>query len=581
MNETIIEFKNFGFQYNAQSKPTLYDINLTIRKGEKILITGPSGCGKSTLVHCMNGLIPFSYKGESTGTLTLMGEETAKLSIFDISKHVGTVLQDSDAQFIGLTVAEDIAFSLENNCVEKPDLHKRVLKASKLVNIDKHLKSSPRELSGGQKQRVSVAGVIVEDVDLLIFDEPLANLDPATGKQAVELIDQVSKETGAAVVIIEHRLEDVLHRSVDRVVLMNSGRIISDTSSDDLLCSNLLKDNGIREPLYITALKYAGVNVTPIKHPSNIRDIVITDSDAKKVRDWFTATKAADRDNNEDTILDVSDMEFRYPGGEHRTLRGLNVSFKKGEMTAIVGTNGAGKSTFSKVVCGLEDITAGKLLFKGDDFTQFSIKERAERIGYVMQNPNQMISKIMLYDEVAFGLRCRQVPEAEIEERVGKVLKVCGLWPFRKWPISALSYGQKKRVTVASILVLDPEMIILDEPTAGQDYAHYTEIMEFLEDINNQGITVVMITHDMHLMLEYADRAIVFADGRIIDDDTCANILTNSKIVEKASLKETSLYELAGKCGISDGALFVQRFIDYERENVRVKKSEEGGEIDG
>lgn len=581
MNETIIEFKNFGFQYNAQSKPTLYDINLTIRKGEKVLIAGPSGCGKSTLVHCMNGLIPFSYKGESTGTLSLMGEETAKLSIFDISKHVGTVLQDSDAQFVGLTVAEDIAFSLENNCVEEPDLHKRVLKASKLVNIDKYLKSSPRELSGGQKQRVSVAGVIVEDVDLLIFDEPLANLDPATGKQAVELIDQVSKETGAAVVIIEHRLEDVLHRNVDRVVLMNSGRIISDTSSDELLCSNLLKDNGIREPLYITALKYAGVQVTPIKHPSNIRDIVITDSDAKKVRDWFTATKAAEHQNDEDTILDVSGLEFRYPSREHRTLRDLNVSFKKGEMTAIVGTNGAGKSTFSKVVCGLEELSSGKILFKGDDFTQFSIKERAERIGFVMQNPNQMISKIMLYDEVAFGLRCRQVPEAEIEERVGKVLKVCGLWPFRKWPISALSFGQKKRVTVASILVLDPEMIILDEPTAGQDYAHYTEIMEFLENINNQGITVVMITHDMHLMLEYADRAIVFSDGRIIEDDTCAKILTNKKIVEKASLKETSLYELAGKCGISDGTLFVQRFIDYERENVRVRKNEEGGEIDG
>lgn len=587
MSDTVIEFKDFGFKYNAQSKPTLYDINFSIKKGEKVLIAGPSGCGKSTLVHCMNGLIPFSYKGESTGSLTLLGQETKKLSVFDISKHVGTVLQDSDAQFVGLTVAEDIAFALENNCVDEPDLHERVLKAAKLVNINDHLKSSPREISGGQKQRVSVAGVIVEDVDLLIFDEPLANLDPATGKQAVELIDEISMQTGAAVIIIEHRLEDVLHRCVDRVVLMNSGRIISDTSSDELLSSDLLAKNGIREPLYITALKYAGVKITPDMHPSNIRNIRISDEDAMRVRKWFTATTLHDREVNNDTILSVHNMEFKYPGRDTNTLKGIDVSFKQGEMTAIVGTNGAGKSTFSKVICGLENITSGQIIYKNDDFTKLSIKERAEKIGYVMQNPNQMISKVMIWDEVAFGLKNRNVPEDEINTKVEKALKICGLWQFRKWPISALSYGQKKRVTVASILVLDPEMIILDEPTAGQDYAHYTEIMDFLENVNRQGITVVMITHDMHLMLEYADRAIVFSNGKIIKDDTCAVILTDENIVKKASLKETSLYSLAEKCAIGAGTAFVQRFIDYERAYVRNKSDSEetslneGGEADG
>lgn len=594
MSETIIEFKDFGFQYNAQSKPTLYNINFSIKKGEKVLIAGPSGCGKSTLAHCMNGLIPFSYKGESTGSLTLLGQETKKLSIFDISKHVGTVLQDSDAQFVGLTVAEDIAFALENNCVGEPDLHERVLKAARLVNINEHLKSSPREISGGQKQRVSVAGVIVEDVELLIFDEPLANLDPATGKQAVELIDEISMQTGAAVIIIEHRLEDVLHRHVDRVVLMNSGRIISDASSDELLSSDLLVKNGIREPLYITALKYAGVKITPEMHPSHIRNINIGESDARLVREWFASTSVRNREISADTILSISNMEFKYPSRDTNTLKGIDVSFKQGEMTAIVGTNGAGKSTFSKVVCGLEDITKGQILYKGEDFTKLSIKERAEKIGYVMQNPNQMISKVMIWDEVAFGLKNRNVSEEEINERVEKALKVCGLWQFRKWPISALSFGQKKRVTVASILVLNPEMIILDEPTAGQDYAHYTEIMDFLEDINKQGITVVMITHDMHLMLEYADRAIVFSDGKIIKDDACAVILTDEDIVNRASLKETSLYTLATKCEIGAGTAFVQRFIDYERDFVRqnsdsgndkmqdTKESlKEGGEVDG
>ena len=584
MNENVIEFKNFGFQYNAQASPTLYNIDLNIKKGEKVLIAGPSGCGKSTLVHCMNGLIPFSYKGVSTGSLTLKGKETKDMSLFEISRSVGTVLQDSDAQFVGLTVAEDIAFSLENNCVTEPDLHKRVMQAALLVGIENHLKSSPREISGGQKQRVSVAGVIVGDVDVLIFDEPLANLDPATGKQAIELIDQVAKDTGAAVIIIEHRLEDVLHRYVDRVVLMHAGRIIADMSSDDLLSSNLLEENGIREPLYITALKYAGVDITPDKHPSNINDIVIDETDAQKVREWFTNTPQGAKSDKSEEILKINDLKFSYEGKDRLILKGITTSISAGEMTAIVGTNGAGKSTFAKVICGLEDAKSDEIFFEGSDFSLLSIKERAERIGYVMQNPNQMISKIMIYDEVAFGLRNRNVPEEEIEKKVEKALKICGLWKFRKWPISALSFGQKKRVTIASILTLDPKMLILDEPTAGQDYAHYTEIMDFLLELNRQGITVLMITHDMHLMLEYARRALVFSDGKIIRDDTCANVLTDKDIVEKASLKETSLYELAIKCGITDGTAFVQRFIDFERDVVRKESGsriEDGGQING
>ena len=202
MGEILLEFSNFGFQYNAQAEPTLYDINLTIRKGEKVLIAGPSGCGKSTLAACMNGLIPFSLKGTMTGSCTARGRETRDMSIFELSAIVGTVIQDSDAQFIGLTVAEDIAFALENNCIEEPDLHDRVKKAAALVGIDGHLQHAPEDLSGGQKQRVSLAGVMVEQVDLLLFDEPLANLDPATGKQAVELIEEMHEKTGAAVVII-------------------------------------------------------------------------------------------------------------------------------------------------------------------------------------------------------------------------------------------------------------------------------------------------------------------------------------------------------------------------------------------
>ncbi|MCR5174539.1 MAG: ABC transporter ATP-binding protein [Oscillospiraceae bacterium] len=568
MNDPIIEFRNFGFQYNAQAEPTLYDINLTVRKGEKVVIVGPSGCGKSTLAHCINGLIPFALPGESTGTVTVAGKPTKDQGIFELSRTVGTVLQDSDAQFIGLTVAEDIAFALENDCVGEPELHDRVRKAAEMVSLSTHLLHAPSDLSGGQKQRVSLAGVMVDDVEVLLFDEPLANLDPATGKTAIELIDEIHSQTGAAIIIIEHRLEDVLHRDVDRIVLMDHGRILADAPPDELLSGPLLAENGIREPLYLAALKYAGVSVRADMLPHSIRTLQLGEEEKSAVRDWFRSVPVPPEPEPQPYLLRAKNVEFAYESG-HKALNDVSVDIRRGEMLAIVGTNGAGKSTFSKVICGFERQQMGEISFSGCDWASLSLKERADHVGYVMQNPNQMISKTMIFDEVALGLRTRKVPEEEIRPRVEDALKVCGLWPFRNWPVSALSFGQKKRVTIASILVLDPEMIILDEPTAGQDYRHYTEIMEFLRDLNAKGVTVVLITHDMHLMLEYAPRAVVFSSGRVLADDSSAAILTDPEIIAAASLKETSLYDLALLCGIDDPRAFVQRFIDHERKEAR------------
>ena len=571
----MIEFKSFGFKYNAQVDYTLRDINLKINPGEKVLIAGPSGCGKSTLIHCLNGLIPFALEGEREGTLTVDGKDTWDMSIFELSKKVGTVLQDQDSQFIGLTVAEDLAFALENDAVEEPELHDRVAEISEVVNINTHLLHSPQELSGGQKQRVSLGGVLIEDVDVLLFDEPLANLDPETGKKAIELIDEIHKKTGDTVIIVEHRLEDVLWRPVDRIILMEKGRITADTTPDELLSTEVLKRAGVREPLYVTALKYAGVEITPEMKASSLDTIILTDEQKQKVRDWFKAGPLAEKKSDEEEILTVRDLNFTYRSDrsdaeDHQALIDVDFDLYKGEMMAIVGRNGAGKSTFSKVVCGFEMPDTGTMIMDGMDLSTLSIKERADHIGYIMQNPNQMISKTMIFDEVAMGLRNRGgITEEEITERVNHTLQICGLWPFRNWPISALSYGQKKRVTIAAIMSMEPEIMILDEPTAGQDYRHYTEIMEFLKELNERGTTVVLITHDMHLMLEYAERSVVFSDGRIIACDTAANILTNDDIIKRASLKETSLYGLAKLCGIDEGQEFVSRFIRYERRNER------------
>ena len=493
------------------------------------------------------------------------GVDAPKSSIFQLSAHVGTVLQDPDGQFIGLTVGEDIAFALENICMPQDEMHEITRHAAELVGIQDHLDYAPHELSGGQKQRVSLAGVMVDQVKILLFDEPLANLDPATGKQTIELIDEIQEKTDTTVVIIEHRLEDVLWRDVDRIVLMGDGKILADLHPDELLSTRLLEENGIREPLYLTALRYAGVELVPAKKPAHADSVVIDEADRKKMTDWFWSRPAAEAEKEHEPLLEVRNLTFGYERGS-QTLRDVSLTIHKGEMVSIVGKNGAGKSTFSKLVCGFEIPDSGEILFQGRDLLQENIRHRAKHIGYVMQNPNQMISKTMIFDEVALSLRNMGKSEEEIREKVEETLKVCGLFPFRNWPVSALSFGQKKRVTIASVLVQDPELIILDEPTAGQDFRHYTEIMEFLRGLNEKGVTVVMITHDMHLMLEYTPRALVFADGRLIADRSAAAVLCDPQLIRQAALKETSLFTLANQLGISPAEEFVQRFIEEDRE---------------
>lgn len=563
--EPIIEFKDYSFKYRSQVEPTLLDINLSIYPGEKVLIVGPSGSGKSTLAHCINGLVPFSFTGESTGSLKVEGQDPNELGLFGLSKLVGTVLQDTDGQFIGLTVAEDIAFSMENDCIAQDEMLERVDRVAETVDITDFLDHAPNELSGGQKQRVSMAGVIVDDVDILLFDEPLANLDPATGKRAIDLIDRIHKKNNTTILIIEHRLEDALYRDVDRIIVVGEGRIVADLRPDALLSGSVLKEQGIREPLYITALKYAGCQINEADLPQHIESMNLAPYE-DNVRNWYGKVKLNKKAPDGEPMLTIRDLSFAYTQGQP-VLSHIDFSISRGEMVALVGKNGAGKSTLASLICGFMQPDEGAIYLNGEDLSGYSIKERGEKIGLVMQSPNQMISKPMIYDEVALGLRVRGVSEEEVKERVFETLKICGLYPYRNWPVSALSFGQKKRVTIASILVMNPEVLILDEPTAGQDYRHYTEIMEFLRRIHEDlGITIIMITHDMHLMLEYTDRAIVIADGKMLADDTPAHILTNEEISDRAYLKKTSLYDLALRCGITDPTAFVECFIQYERE---------------
>lgn len=557
--DKYISFNQFTFQYDAQAEATLKDISFDIVKGEKVLILGPSGSGKSTLAQCLNGIIPNIHKGQAQGQVRIAGQNIFKQSIYDKSQLVSTVLQDPDGQFIGLTVAEDLAFALENDCADQSEMKDKVALWAERLDLTSLLNYRPQDLSGGQKQRVSLAGVLIDESPILLFDEPLANLDPKSGQETIDLIDKIHKEVGATTIIIEHRLEDVLYRPVDRILLVNDGTLLFNGSPDELLSSTLLLENGIREPLYVTVLRQLGFDTRDAQNLSqldalDLSDLVLPDRVLKDKRD-----------SSSESILKVEGLSVSY-GDNPAIIYDMSFSLKKGERLAIVGKNGAGKSTLAKALCGFVP-SQGKLTYKGQDISQDSITERSERIGFVLQNPNQMISQTMIFDEVALGLRLRGIEETEVEERVHEVLKTCGLYSFRKWPISALSFGQKKRVTIASILVLKPEIIILDEPTAGQDYKTYTDIMNFLDSLQKQGHTIVMITHDMQLMLEYSDRCLVVVEGKVIADDKPVTILNQKDLLESANLKQTSLYTLGQKLS-SDPVEVTQYYIEKGGPNV-------------
>ncbi|WP_018758673.1 ABC transporter ATP-binding protein [Paenibacillus terrigena] len=559
----MISFQQFSFQYQKLTEPTLRNINLEIQPGEKILIAGPSGSGKSTLAHCINGLIPFTYEGKIEGTMTINGEPTTGKSIFEISKTVGTILQDLDGQFIGLSVGEDVAFSFENDGIPRKQMREEVERALTTVNMLPFIDQSPHDLSGGQKQRVSLAGILSTQADILLFDEPLANLDPASGKQAMQMIDDIHKQTGKTIIIIEHRIEDVLEQPIDRIVVMSEGEIQAIGTPDEILASDVLRKHGLREPLYIEALKYAGCELSTADKLAQLNNMRLPKFE-HALEAWYESAAASTEVQNREPLLDVQNLRFAYDEA-HEVIRGVSFQVHEGEIVSLLGNNGAGKSTLSHLIMGIVRQTSGEIRLQGEDIRPWNIRLRGEKIGYVMQNPNQMITQHMIWDEVALGLTVRGMSKEIVDQKVEHVLRICGLYPYRNWPISALSYGQKKRVTIAAVLAMEPKLIILDEPTAGQDYKHYTEFMEFISSLSQTGLSFIFITHDMHLALEYTDRAVVLSGGEVIASDRVASVLTNAEVIERANLKETSLSMLSRMIGLPSAEGFVQHFINYEK----------------
>lgn len=563
MKKPIISFQDVSFQYQSQSEPTLHHLSFDIYPGEKVLIAGASGSGKTTISRLMNGLIPSAYPGELSGKIFINGESVTDQTIFDLSLRVGTVLQDPDTQFVGLTVAEDIAFALENDAEDQSVLKQKAKDWAKQLKIPAILNNHPQEISGGQKQRVSMAGVLVDEGKILLFDEPLASLDPIAGRESIELIDDMQKNGATTTVIIEHRIEDVLYRPVDRIILIDQGKLVANDTPNTILKSGILAKLGLREPLYLSALKYAGIDLTQVADVDSVGKVALSASTISALQAWVKPQQDRVQTMDVKPMLQANNISFSYDSKQ--VLNKLNLNINAGEMVSLVGRNGVGKTTLSNIITGFLHQSSGDLVLNGHSINEASIKERADHIGYVLQDPNMMISKNTVSEEVALGLTLRAVAPDEIERRVAETLKVCGLFEFRHWPISALSFGQKKRVTIAAILVLNPELLILDEPTAGQDWQHYTEMMTFIRDLNRKiGISVIFITHDMHLMMEYTDRVVVLNNGVIAYDDQPMKLFANLDLLKQASLVETSLFTLAQRIKVDPEAL-IASFINQEK----------------
>ena len=401
MTEAIITFKDFSFKYDSQAEPTLKNINLDINKGEKILIAGPSGSGKSTIGRCINGLIPNIDSGDITGKCIINGKNITETSLFDLSFTTSTILQDADSQFIGLTVGEDIAFALENDCQPQNKIRQTVHRWADELEIGKLLKQSPQNLSGGQKQIVALAGVLVDESPVLLFDEPLANLDPASGMKTMSLIDQIQKRLNATVIIIEHRLEEVLSQPIDRIILIDDGQIVANKTPNELLHENKLENIGIRSPLYLKALEKANIDIEQIPDISSVDKLPDNSIISEKLKEWEQKNTLKINSIEPKPLLELKDVGHRYNKMQVNPLHDVNTTINQGDFISIVGQNGAGKTTLCRIICGFIS-NEGRILLNGEDISNLSIKERSEKIGYVMQDPNQMISQKMIFDEVDY-----------------------------------------------------------------------------------------------------------------------------------------------------------------------------------
>ena len=538
-----IDFQKVTFTYEGSSNPALKDINISIKQGEIILITGPAGSGKTTLCSCINGLIPHFHEGNLQGEVVVRGYNTKKARIGGLASLVGMVFQDPESQLVTSSVADEVAFGPENFGVEREEINERVEAALKATRLEGYEEREPYNLSGGEQQACVIASVYALQPDIYVMDEPLANLDPSGRAQVLRLIIDVAKKRGKTLVIVEHALEEVIPL-VSRIVVMNQGEIVRDGTVEEVLSLGDVPQVFTRPPIVRLSEKFLQ-QAKPLT-PENFYKELSSKYNLGNIQKNNPVKQDPIPSNNKTPIIEVKDVSYSYTQ-DKEALRNISLTIREGELVAILGRNGSGKTTLVRHLIGLIKPSEGKIYVNGKDVALTPTHELAQDVGFCFQNPNHQIVTFKVREEIIFGLRAHNIPTSEYEERIHEALKIVDMLDYIDAEVFDLGKGQKQRLALASVLALKPRILIIDEPTTGQDPQMAEGIFSIIKNLNEMGTTVLMITHQMEYAATYAQRAIVLRSGEITFDGSINDLISNRKFMEENYLDLPEVTKIAGQ----------------------------------
>jgi energy-coupling factor transporter ATPase len=567
----IIEVRDLSYSYPNANTPALKGLDLTIERGEFVLLTGPSGCGKTTFCRCLNGLIPHFYHGDLEGDVTVAGLDVGANQTYELAQHVGLVFQNPDNQIFALTVEKDVAFGLENQGVGKERMRNEIDWALNTVGISDLRERATHELSGGQKQRLAIASILAMRPKILVLDEPTSFLDPIGAERIFRVLDSLNRDHGITVILIEHRL-DLAAQHANRVVVFSDGQVANNGPPEDVFSLEETRLEGVGIPKIVQLYKRLRGRGITMERPPLSPDKLVHELESRLTRpesklpvnksdlvlDEFT------REHRASPIVEVKDVSFAYPSGV-RALDGVSLTIHRGEFVAIMGENGAGKTTLVKHFNGLLRPQAGLVAVDGSNIKSLSVATLARRIGLVFQNPDDQLFSESVEEEIGFALRNFGFQEEIVEKRVDWALNLLDIGRYRKSSPFVLSGGERKRVALASVLAWDPEVVVLDEPTIGQDYAQKEKLRHFLMQLRTQGKTTVIVTHDVEFVADCKPRVVLMADGKIVADGSIKEIMTNDEALRRASVSPpeiTKVFSRLSNYGLPSDVLDVDEAAD-------------------
>ncbi len=532
----MIRVNNLYWKYWGSKRWALKNVSFDLDRGEALGIVGPSGAGKSTLCLALNGLIPHRVRGTIQGHVFINGIDTREMKLRDIVSKVGLVSQDPDTQLVTMSVWDEIAFTLENFCYEKENFEEKIERILKIVGLKGLEHKHPFDLSAGQKQRLVIASILVTEPEIMVLDEPTSNLDPVGRKEVFNLLLDLKKK-GYTMVIVEHETDELM-RLVDKLLILDNGEVVAYGDSDTLFKQiDLLKSSGVAPPQiyeFLSLIKYDLKKLDLVKFNGDISNIKkVLSRFIKKTHHTPSILVNSNETQVEEIAISINDLHFVYPDGTH-AIRGINLKVNSGDFLAIVGQNGSGKTTLAKIISGLLSPTRGIVKIFGRDIHHISRTDLVKLVGCTFQNPDHQLFSETVWDELAFGPSNLGLPEEEIERRVKEIARKLGLENYLAEHPFYLSKGLRLRIAVGSILTMKPKIIIVDEPTTGQDWRESIYLMNLLVELNNEGKTIIFLTHHMRYVAEFAKRVIVVKEGKIILDSATREAFTKVEILKSA-----------------------------------------------